>query len=250
MDTTRSSEPHGFLVALVWPVRSHRAHRDGRHGRGLSRARYPAEPRRRHQDSAGSHCRQSRQTGRHRYPRTHADRPGHRASHCARRSFRQRAGSISKPQCGDVSSAAGPCARTRHVSDFRGGNERRAAQSDGFDQQIRRIAATDNTTSDFDLKSLSPPSDVSGSWIVTLSASPGCRANVPEVAWEREFDVSIIQQDTHLSITRTSPTLVEVCSPGNRPVTEQGRIFGQTLSFGIVGHVTAATTATPVCSIA
>ena len=77
--------------------------------------------------------------------------------------------------------------------------------------------------------------DVSGSWVVTLSASPSCRANVPEVAWEREFDVSIIQQDTYLSITRTSPTFFESCAPGNRPITTPGRIFGQTLSFVIGG---------------
>jgi hypothetical protein len=77
--------------------------------------------------------------------------------------------------------------------------------------------------------------DVSGSWVVTLSASPSCRANVPEVAWEREFDVSIIQQDTYLSITRTSPTFFESCAPGNRPITAPGRIVGQTLSFVIGG---------------
>jgi hypothetical protein len=77
--------------------------------------------------------------------------------------------------------------------------------------------------------------DVSGSWVVTLSASPSCRANVPEVAWEREFDVSIIQQDTNLYITRTSPTFFESCAPGNRPVTAPGRIVGQTLSFVIGG---------------
>lgn len=77
--------------------------------------------------------------------------------------------------------------------------------------------------------------DVSGSWVVTLSASPSCRANVPEVAWEREFDVSIIQQDTYLSITRTSPTFFESCALGNRPITAPGKILGQTLSFVIGG---------------
>jgi hypothetical protein len=107
--------------------------------------------------------------------------------------------------------------------------------ANGFDQQIRGIVVTDNTTSDFDLNPLVTPTDLSGSWVVMLSASPGCRANTPEVAWEREFDVSITQQGTRLSITRTSPTFYESCTIGHSPATEDGRIFGQTLSFVITG---------------
>src|SRR5262249_44560094 len=74
--------------------------------------------------------------------------------------------------------------------------------TDGFEQQTRQITITDNTTSDFDLKPLVMPTDVSGSWVVTLSASPSCRASLPEVAWEREFDATVVQQGTHVSITR------------------------------------------------
>jgi hypothetical protein len=115
------------------------------------------------------------------------------------------------------------------------GNVELRVSADGFNQQIRRIVVTDNTTSDFDLNPVGAPADVSGSWVATLSASPSCRADAPEVAWEREFDVSITQQGTRLSITRTSPTFFESCMVGNKPATEQGRIFGQTLSFVIVG---------------
>ena len=39
-----------------WPVRDRRVHRCGRHGGGLSRARYPAGPRRRAQDPARRGC--------------------------------------------------------------------------------------------------------------------------------------------------------------------------------------------------
>jgi hypothetical protein len=107
--------------------------------------------------------------------------------------------------------------------------------ADGFAQEIRRIVVTDNTTSDFDLKPLEGPADVAGSWAATLSASPSCRGSLPEVAWQRQFDLDITQQATRLSITRTSPTFSEICSVGHRPVTEQGRIFGQTFSFVVVG---------------
>jgi hypothetical protein len=109
------------------------------------------------------------------------------------------------------------------------------ASANGFDQQIRRIVVTGNTTSDFDLNPLVSPTDISGSWVVTLSASPSCRANTPEVAWQREFDVSISQQGTRLSLTRTSPTFYESCTIGHSPGTEEGRIFGQTLSSLISG---------------
>jgi len=105
----------------------------------------------------------------------------------------------------------------------------------GFGQQVRRLVVTDNTTSDFDLNPLVPSTDISGSWVATLSASPSCRANTPEAGWEREFNVNITQQGTRVSITRTSPTFYEGCSAGNKAVTEDGRIFGQTLSFVIVG---------------
>jgi hypothetical protein len=108
------------------------------------------------------------------------------------------------------------------------------ASAGGFEPQLRRIVVTDNTTSDFDLKPVLSPTDVSGSWVATLSEAPGCRANAPQAAWERQFDLDITQQNTHLSITRTSPTFLESCTR-NRPATEQGRIFGQTLSFLIVG---------------
>ncbi len=107
--------------------------------------------------------------------------------------------------------------------------------AEGFDQQVRRLIVTDNTTSDFDLSPLVPSTDVSGSWVATLSASPSCRANMPEAGWQREFGVNITQQGTRVSITRTSPTFYESCSSGNRAVTSNGRIFGQTLSFVIVG---------------
>jgi hypothetical protein len=115
------------------------------------------------------------------------------------------------------------------------GNVELRVSADGFDQQIRRIVVTDNMTSDFDLGPLVTPTDVSGSWVVTLSASPSCRAMLPEIGWEREFDVSITQQGTRLSFTRTSPTFYESCTIGHSPGTEEGRIFGQTLSSLITG---------------
>lgn len=105
----------------------------------------------------------------------------------------------------------------------------------GFEEQIRRLVVTENTTSDFDLEPLVPTADVSGSWAVTLSASPSCRATLPETAWLREFDATISQQGTHASITRGSPTFYESC----RAPTEVGRIFGQTLSFLITGDTAA-----------
>jgi hypothetical protein len=108
---------------------------------------------------------------------------------------------------------------------------RASALVSGFVTKVHRLMVSDNATTDFELEPLVSPADISGAWSVTLSASPSCRAMLPQEAWQRQFDVTINQQDTHLSITRTSPTFFEACSLP----TDLGRIFGQTLSFSIVG---------------
>jgi len=105
----------------------------------------------------------------------------------------------------------------------------------GFNGQVRRLVVTGNTTSDFDLNPLVPSTDISGSWVARLSASPACRAKTPEAGWEREFNVDITQQGTRVTIARTSPTFREVCAVDDSPFKEDGRIFGETLSFGITG---------------
>ena len=143
----------------------------------------------------------------------------------------------------EIVSGTGSGLRTATSNNFAGqyalygaaGSVELRVSAKGFNQQVRRLVVTDNTTSDFELNPLVPPTDISGSWVATVSASSSCRANTPEAGWEREFNVNIVQQGTQVSITRTSPTFYESCSVGNRAVTENGRTFGQTLSFVIVG---------------
>jgi hypothetical protein len=106
------------------------------------------------------------------------------------------------------------------------------AFADGFEPQIHRTVVTDQTTNDFDLKPLVTPTDISGSWILTLRASPTCRPNLPEVAWDRQFDAGITQQGTQFHITLTSPTTDDNGGPQAR----LGRIFGPALSFLIEGN--------------
>jgi hypothetical protein len=113
---------------------------------------------------------------------------------------------------------------------------RASALVSGFEPQVHRLSITDNATDDFELKPPLSPADISGAWNVTLSAVPSCRAILPEEAWQREFTVTIIQQDTHVSITRASPRFFEACSAP----TELGRIFGQALSFLIIGDTAEA----------
>lgn len=102
--------------------------------------------------------------------------------------------------------------------------------AEGFEPQTRRLVVTDNLTSDFDLKPLSAPTDVSGSWRLTMSASNSCRAALPEAAWQREFDATISQEGTHFRITLASPTLYDITRSSF-----EGRVFGQTISFIVVG---------------
>jgi len=106
------------------------------------------------------------------------------------------------------------------------------ASRDGFEQQVHRLVVTDNATDDFDLKPLVATTDLSGSWILTLSASSSCRANLPEVGRSREFDARITQQGTHFYVTLASPTIYDFNAPS---YDGDGRIFGQALSFLIPG---------------
>jgi hypothetical protein len=113
--------------------------------------------------------------------------------------------------------------------------------------ESRVVTLTSNQTlhanEDFDLRPLVTPADVSGSWAVTLSASPSCRGTLPEPARERAFTAVITQQGTTFHISLSSPTsyaAVPFCSitPG-QPTEASGRILGAALSFVILGEEAA-----------
>ena len=60
--------------------------------------------------------------------------------------------------------------------------------ADGFRAQIRDVIVTGNGGSEpFALTPVEAPADVSGTWTMTVTASPRCRAGLPDIAQGRTY---------------------------------------------------------------
>jgi hypothetical protein len=112
-----------------------------------------------------------------------------------------------------------------------------SASADGFVPSVRSVTAGDQVTSDFTLAPLAVPTDLSGAWTLTLSASPGCSASLPAIAQTRQFDAVLVQRATQLVGALSSPTLVLLALPGGAHTYGDlpGTVVGQTLTLGIYG---------------
>jgi hypothetical protein len=120
------------------------------------------------------------------------------------------------------------------------------ATVEGFEQETQRADVTTDSTVNFRLSPLSEPADASGAWTVTFSASPGCRDNLYPEARDREYEATITQQSAQLLIRLTSPTLRDGQArdkPGE--FSTWGTIFGNKLSFTIVGDTEFGTWSYP-----
>jgi hypothetical protein len=78
---------------------------------------------------------------------------------------------------------------------------------DGFDKTRQTIVVSGNTTADIALRPTVAPTDLNGSWRMTLSASSGCAPPLPEDAATRSYDATIEQTGTFLRIRLKSPSL-------------------------------------------
>ena len=101
----------------------------------------------------------------------------------------------------------------------------------GHAQQDQSIVVADQMSDDFTLTQITAPIDLSGAWTLTLSASPECRATLPEVARERQYEAVITQEHSDVVVTLSGPTIEVLAGPAGGP----GRVIDQTLSFGIMG---------------
>ena len=80
--------------------------------------------------------------------------------------------------------------------------------ADGFHAEMRDVIVTGNGGSEpFALTPVETPADVSGTWTLTVTASPRCRAGLPDTAQGRTYEVRLIQQGTTLQWRISSPTL-------------------------------------------
>ena len=80
--------------------------------------------------------------------------------------------------------------------------------ADAFRAEMRDVVVTGNGGSEpFALTPVETPADVSGTWTMTVTASPRCRAGLPDIAQGRTYEVRLIQQGTTLQWRISSPTL-------------------------------------------
>ena len=78
---------------------------------------------------------------------------------------------------------------------------------DGFDKTRQTIVVSGNTTADIALRPTVAPTDVSGTWRMTLTASSSCAPPLPEDAATRSYDATIQQTGTFLRIGLKSPSI-------------------------------------------
>lgn len=93
----------------------------------------------------------------------------------------------------------------------------------GFADQMIDATVTDHTRQDFELSLHFDSLDISGTWRLTVSASPACSSTLPEAIRQREFTVGIAQSGNRITLTPSSPTLV-------RKNAIEGRIYSDYVS--------------------
>ncbi|MGH9315457.1 MAG: carboxypeptidase-like regulatory domain-containing protein [Vicinamibacterales bacterium] len=80
------------------------------------------------------------------------------------------------------------------------------ARLEGFDNQRQTIMVNGNTTADLVMRPSVAPTDLNGTWRLTLSASKGCVPPVPDDAAARSYSATVVQNGTFLRIELKSPT--------------------------------------------
>ena len=92
----------------------------------------------------------------------------------------------------------------------------------------RDVVVNGNSVSDLALAPTDPPVAVNGTWAITLAPSPNCPPGLPEIAQNRNYDVTITQHGIRLEFSIASPT-THVEEPGILT----GSVFGPRLSLDI-----------------
>lgn len=97
------------------------------------------------------------------------------------------------------------------------------ASSAGYQTQVQSIVVNDIAVLNFNMTPTIPPADISGPWTMTLSASPGCAAKLPDDARQRSYGVAITQDGSRFQLTAFSSLFL--------PLIESGRVQGQLVSL-------------------
>jgi hypothetical protein len=87
-----------------------------------------------------------------------------------------------------------------------GGDVEVRVTGDGFQEQRKRLLVTTHQQLDFDLIVSEPRPEVSGTYSLTVSADPACRAALPEEARARTYTAIVQQTGPHLRVTLEGST--------------------------------------------
>jgi hypothetical protein len=87
------------------------------------------------------------------------------------------------------------------------GEVRIDATLEGFDRASRTVTVTENTSADITMRPTVTPTDLKGTWTMTLTASPGCVPPFPADARTRSYTAAIDQTGTALKVDVTAPGL-------------------------------------------
>lgn len=87
------------------------------------------------------------------------------------------------------------------------GEVRIEATLEGFDRASQTIRVTENTSADITMRPTIAPTDLNGTWTMSLTASAGCVPAFPEDARARNYTAMISQTGTALKLDIQSPAV-------------------------------------------
>jgi hypothetical protein len=87
------------------------------------------------------------------------------------------------------------------------GEVRIDATLEGFDRASRAVTVTENTSADITMRPTITPTDLNGTWTMTLTASAGCVPPFPDDVRTRRHTAAIDQTGTSVKMDVTAPGL-------------------------------------------
>ena len=85
------------------------------------------------------------------------------------------------------------------------GEVRIDATLEGFEKGSRTLSVTANTTADITMQPSTTPTDLNGTWSLTLTASAGCVPPLPDAARSRKYTALVSQTGTALKLDLMTP---------------------------------------------
>lgn len=95
------------------------------------------------------------------------------------------------------------------------GDVRIDATLEGFERASRTITVRDNTSADITMRPTITPTDLNGTWTMTLTASGGCVPPFPDDARVRSYTTAISQTGTAVNVDVMAPGLSTYRMNGN-----------------------------------